>query len=166
MEGGGDGGGVVDERAFSDFEAELVAVVGVGGVQEMGEVGQEVGVGELAGGDVDGDVRWGDEGRSGRPGGGGVARGVQGPTAEGCDQPGVFGEGDEDVGEQEAAGRVLPADEGFGADGVAGGVEDGLVMEAEFAGGGQGVAEVVFGGEAVEEAGAHGFVEQEVMAAA
>ena len=61
---------------------------------------------------------------------------VEYPAADGVDVAGLFGEGDEVGWGEKAEGGVLPAHECLHAENLAGAqVGDGLVLEAELAGG-------------------------------
>src|SRR2546423_1203237 len=78
---------------------------------------------QLVGGEVDGDGER--VGRDDRPSRGEVRRRpVEDRAADGHDQPGVFGQRDEVGRVDDAAVGVLPADEGFDADGGPGGDVD------------------------------------------
>ena len=73
------------------------------------------------------------------------------PGAEGDDESGFFGEGDECGGREEAAAGVVPADEGFEADDAVGAeVDFGLIEHDELAGA-DGDAEFGLELEAVDE---------------
>jgi len=143
-EGAAGDGEVVEECCFGDFEGEPVRV-DAGGCQQLCGVVQEAGVGEFAGGEVGGDLE-----RVAGMGGvpvcelpGGLGADV---AAEGVDQAGVFGDGDEPVGAEQAAVWVVPAHQRFHAyQLVVSGGHDRLVVEGELvAVGGEGVAERVF----------------------
>jgi hypothetical protein len=104
----GGGFGVADEGALGDLEDKAIeGEVGLTG--GGGDVAGKGEIGELGEGDVDGD---------GEVGGdvfGGGEDGSEERAGEEAVEAGVFGEGDELVGKDEAALRMLPAGEGFEA---------------------------------------------------
>jgi hypothetical protein len=149
------GGGIGDEGALGDFEAEAAGLE-AGLFEDAADAVDEVGLLELAGGKVDADAGFlqllagamtpFDE----------LAAGFgEAPFAEGDDEAGFFGEGDELAGREEAAAGVAPADEGFKADDAIGAeIDFGLVVHDEFAGA-DGAFEVGFELEAIDGALAH-----------
>ena len=86
---------------------------------------------------------------------------VEHPVADGDDQPGAFGQGDEGIGHQQPALRMLPAQQRLGADGFAAGGKLGLVMQDEFTTV-QGGAQVVQQLQVVTRIGVHRLFEEAV----
>ena len=108
--------------------AGLDVPVGERGAHRFGDVGLR----ELAGGQVHGqlDVVLGARGPV--PSGDGAAGAGQHPFADGDDQSGPFGGLQELAGEQQPAFRMVPPDQGFDADRATGrDVDDRLVVEDE-----------------------------------
>ena len=105
---------VLDEQALGDLELEQAGREP--GRPEGGcDRAYEVGLLELAGGDIDADDDAG--AAEALPAAGVVAGLLEDPTADLGDLAGFLGEGDEDVGADEAALRVVPAHERLHADG-------------------------------------------------
>ena len=119
---------VVHEDAFGHLQAQIRRD-GPRYAQHVLDQTGDVGCQHLADGEVDGD---GHVGADGLPSDELAAGFFEDPGADGHDEAGLFGQGDELVGADQAPVGVLPAQEGFGADHGAGGqVDHGLVVDDE-----------------------------------
>ena len=145
------------EHALGDLQHQL-ARVEAGGVQGPARLGQ-VGLLELAHRQVDAEERVGLEGEAALPVAGGLAGGVQDPAADGHDQAGVLGHGDELARHDQAPLGVVPADQRLQPGQLAPGqLDHRLVADGELLaddGPAQGGLEV----EALQGPGVHGRVE-------
>src|SRR5215208_4020329 len=115
LEGGGGRGRVGGEGPLGDLEAEPVGV-GPGVGQGAGDQVDQVGLGELAWRQVDVHGRGEGAGAVGPPAGRLAAALGEDPGAEGDDQAGLLGEGDELGRQQLAPARLIPADQGLDPD--------------------------------------------------
>ena len=98
------------EHALGDLQHQL-ARVQPGGVEGAGHVLEQVGLLELAHRQVDAEERVGLEREPALPVAGGLAGGVQHPAADGHDQAGVLGQGDELARHDQAPVGMVPADQ-------------------------------------------------------
>jgi hypothetical protein len=112
LEGGGGRGRVGGQGPLGDLQAEPVGV-GAGVGQGAGNQVDQVGLGELARREVDVDGRGEGAGPVGPPAGRLAAALGEDPGAEGDDQAGLLGEGDELGRQQPAPTRLIPADQGL-----------------------------------------------------
>ena len=121
-------------RAVSVISSMTWSACRAGSARICLDGGEAVRVAELEGGEVDRDPQVGAVGHGLAPGGGLAGGGFEDPGGHGVDVAGFFGHGDELGGGEQAEGGVLPADEGFDAENLAGAqIGDGLVVEAELA---------------------------------
>ncbi len=120
---------VLQQHRFGEFQRQVPR--GQAAVQQDLLQGVlEIGLDELPRRDVDVDVEAVRQLR--QPPGDGVRGFAQHPFAEAQDQIGGFRHGDEHAGRHHAARGALPADQGLGADGAAGGeLHDRLVVQHE-----------------------------------
>jgi hypothetical protein len=100
------------EDALGDLQHQLVRVQ-AGGVEGAGHILEQVGLLELADRQLDAQERMGLEREAALPVAGGLAGGVQHPAADGHDQAGVLGQGDELARHDQAPLGVVPADQGL-----------------------------------------------------
>ena len=98
------------EHPLGDLQQQLVGVE-AGGVKGAGHVLEQIGLLELAHRQVDAEERLRLEGEAALPVAGGLAGGVQDPAADGHDQAGVLGQGDELARHDQAPLGVVPADQ-------------------------------------------------------
>ena len=103
-------GRLLDQDALGDLQAQVDRVE-AGAGDHLGDVGGEVAVGDLAGGEVDGDVERAGVGAQLVPFEDLAGGAVLDPAADRLDQATVLGDRDEVTRIEQAAAAVAPADQ-------------------------------------------------------